>query len=236
MTRLLFIVLALLSACSPVYVPNVRNSPMFTKAGEFQTIVQIGNGLEAQSAFAVSEHVGLMSNFSYINRSTDEDETSYHRHRFFEAGVGYYSNRDESFFELFAGYGRGKGTSFDSFEFFGPQSSATTGKYERYFLQPAFGLNKDELNFSFAPRFTMVDFYHFSTELGQGPVHEEPKFFLEPAIIGRANFANNHLFAIFQAGVSLGLSDDIYFHRRTLQISAGLGLRLGAARQLVNRL
>ena len=136
MPRYIFLMVAVLSGCAPVYVPNVRNSPMFTKAGEFQSIIQIGNGLEAQSAFAVTEHVGVMSNFSFINRSTNKEETSYHRHRFFEGGLGYYSNQDDSFFEIFAGYGRGKGTSFESFDFFGSQSAVATGKYERYFLRP----------------------------------------------------------------------------------------------------
>lgn len=236
MTRLLLMVLVALSSCAPVYVPNLRNSPMFTKGGEFQASVQIGNGIEAQSAFAVSEHFGLMTNFAYINETDTENESSYHRHRFLEAGAGYFLNNQESFFEIFAGYGRGSSSSFDVFEFFGPQSIAATGKYERFFLQPAFGLNKDEFNIAFAPRFSMVDFYEFSDEVTSTRIYEDPKFFLEPAFIGRINFANNKMFATFQAGASLGMSEDIYFNRRTFQLAGGLGLRLGGMKKLVSRL
>lgn len=108
MYRIIFFALFIFSACAPIYVPNVRNSPMFTKEGEFQAAVQIGNGLEAQSAFAFTEHFGVMANFAFIDQSNLENEEDYHRHQFFEGGAGYFLNNDGSFFEVFAGYGRGK--------------------------------------------------------------------------------------------------------------------------------
>lgn len=236
MTRFLLVALLGISSCAPVYVPNVRNSPMFTKAGEFQASVQIGNGLEAQAAFAVIDHFGVMTNYSYIDATDPENEEDYLRHTFFEGGVGYFKNKSESFFEVFAGYGRGKGTTYESYSFFGSVSTAATGQYHRYFLQPAFGMNKEALQFSFVPRFSLVDFYEFSYELASTSIQADPKFFFEPAFVSRINFANNHMFATFQAGASLGMSDDIYFDRRTFQCSGGLGFRLGGARKLVSRL
>jgi hypothetical protein len=236
MYRFIFLAFSVFSACAPVYVPNVRNSPMFTKDGEFQASAQIGNGLEVQSAYAVTEHFGVMANFAFIDQSNLEDEEDYHRHQFFEGGAGYFLNNEESFFEVYVGYGRGKGTTFDAFEFFGSQSVAATGRYERYFIQPAFGLNKDEMNVAFAPRFSVVDFYEFSTEIARTAIQEKPKMFFEPAIIGRANFAGNHMYVTFQAGASLGMNQSVYFDRRTFTISGGLGLRLGAKKKLVSRL
>ena len=236
MYRFIFAVLLLFTSCAPVYVPNLRNSPMFTKGGEFQAAAHVGNGLEIQSAYAITDHLGVMTNLSFIDQTGLDSEEDYHRHRFFEGGIGYFKNRDESFFEVYAGYGRGQGTSYDEYELLGPQSVAATGRYERYFLQPAFGLNKDYMNVSFAPRFSLVDFYEFSTELARTEVREKPKAFFEPAIIGRANFANNHLYAIFQAGASLNMNQSLYFDRRTFTVSAGLGLRLGAQRELKSRL
>ena len=236
MTRLLFIAFMALCSCAPVYVPNLRNSPMFTKGGEFQASVQVGNGIEGQSAYAITEHFGLMANYAYIDQSDPEDEDDYHRHQFFEGGAGYFSNNEESFFEVFAGYGRGKGSTFDGFEFFGSQSIAATGKYERYFIQPAFGLNKDDMNFAFVSRVSMVDFYEFSNEIGSAAIREDPKFFFEPAIVGRANFANNSMFATFQAGVCLGMSENVYFDRRNFQLAGGLGFRLGGVKKAVSRL
>jgi hypothetical protein len=236
MNRFVLIALLAVSACAPVYVPNVRNSPMFTKSGEFQASVQIGNGLEVQSAFAITNHFAVMTNYLYVDQAGFDDEEDFHRHKFFEGGLGYFGNKDDSFFEVFAGYGKGKGSSYESYEFFGSQSLMATGEYDRFFIQPAFGLNKSDVQFSFAPRFSLVDFYKFSNEIGSTEIHEQPKFFFEPAIVGKANFANNHMFVVFQAGASLGMSENVYFDRRTFQLSAGLGMRLGGQKKLISRL
>ena len=236
MIRLIIIAVLALSSCAPVYVPNVRNSPMFTKGGEFQASVQIGNGIEGQSAFAVTDHFGIMVNYSYIDATDPENEDDYLRHKLFEGGLGYFLNREDSFFEVFAGYGKGTGTTYESYNFFGsPEAAAATGRYNRYFIQPAFGVNKNDFQFSFAPRITMVDFYEFSTEQFRTPIEGNEKFFFEPAVIGRINF-NNHIFVTFQAGAALRMSEDIFFDRRKLQMAAGLGFRLGAAKALVSRL
>lgn len=236
MTRLLIIALLATSACAPVYIPNVRNSPMFTKGGEFQTSVQIGNGIEAQSALAVTEHFAVMANYLYLDVSNTENGEDYNRHQFFEGAIGYFSNTSDSFFEVFAGYGRGKGSTNNGFDFLGSDPVSATGRYERFFIQPAVGLNKNVVNISFAPRISMVDFYEFSTDVGRSAIHEAPKFFFEPAVIGRTNFANNHMYFVFQGGISMALSEDIYFDRRNFQFSAGLGLRLGGTRELTSRL
>lgn len=236
MTRLILIALTLLTACAPVYVPNVRNSPMFTKAGEFQASMQFGNGFEAQSAFAVTDHFGLMTNYSYVDRTGVEEPDDYLRHRFFEGGLGYFSGGQDSFFEVFAGYGKGRGSTYNEYEFFGNQAVTATGKYERYFLQPAFGVNKRVFDFAFVSRFSLVDFYEFSNEVSSRSIREEPKFFFEPALVARINFARNHMFALMQTGASVGLSENTYFDHRAFAVSMGLGFRLGGARELVSRL
>ena len=51
----------LLTQCSPVYVPNSRNTPMFTKAGEAQGAVLFGtSGLDFQGAVAVTNNIAIM--------------------------------------------------------------------------------------------------------------------------------------------------------------------------------
>ncbi len=237
----LIVLVIMVASCSPVYVPNVRNSPMFTKGGEFQASVQIGNGIEGQSAFSITENFALMANYSFSDRNSldadpDNDDSHYHRHTLYEGGLGYFNNKDEMFFEVFAGYGRGKGSSVDEYAFFNSESLYATGKYHRYFIQPAFGLNNKAVDVSFVSRFSMVDFYEFTTETISAPIDEEPKLFFEPAIVGRGNFANNHMFFVFQGGVSMALSEDIYFRRRAFQISTGIGLRLGGKKELQKRI
>jgi hypothetical protein len=228
----LMVLAVMVASCSPMYIPNVRNSPMFTKGGEFQASVQIGNGLDGQSAFSVTENFALMANYSFSDRSSlnadPDNDSDYHRHTFYEGGLGYFNNdNDGMFFEVFAGYGRGKGSNRDEYVFFNSESVYATGKYNRYFIQPAFGLNSKAVDVSFVSRFSLVDFYEFSTETISAPIDEDPKLFYEPAVVGRGNFANNHMFFTFQGGVSLALSDDIYFHRRAFQVSTGIGFRLG---------
>ncbi len=220
----------LLCGCAPTYVPNVRNSPLFTKGGEVQGSFQWGNGFDAQGAVSVSSHIGLMVNYNYANRDRfdPDDFDDYHRHKFLEGGIGYFNNDDLWCMEIFAGYGRGEGSSKN--EFLSMSSSAPSiGKYERYFLQPAFGLNKKTVHVAFVPRFSMVNFTAYSDGQISFLVKENPKFFFEPAVVGRVNFANNHMFFTFQGGFSSSISNDVYFSHRRFQLSTGLGFRLGGA-------
>jgi hypothetical protein len=228
-----WIVLTLLfCGCTPTYVPNVRNSPLFTKGGEVQGSFQFGNGLDAQAAVSLSSHIGVMANYNYANRDRfdPDDYDDYHRHRFFEGGIGYFTNDASWCVEVFAGYGRGEGSGKNEFLSSG-SSVPSTGKYERYFFQPAFGLNKKMVHVAFIPRFSMVNFTAYSEGQVGFSVEENPKFFFEPAVMGRVNFADNHLFFTFQGGYSTSMSNDVYFSHRRFQISTGLGFRLGGLRE-----
>jgi hypothetical protein len=228
-----FLVLLLVaSSCAPVYVPNVRNSPLFTKAGEFQGSMQFGNGLDLQGAVSVTNPIGLMANYSFAERNKsdydvdDDDNNGYHYHKFFEGGLGYYENQGNWCYEIFAGYGRGEGASYDEYEWFGVQNIVATGKYERYFVQPAFGLNKKVMHVSFIPRVSLVDFTSFSNDVVSYPVDEDPIIFIEPAVVGKVNLADNHFFFTFQAGFSVPATTT-YFEYRPFQFSTGIGFRLG---------
>ncbi len=228
MKRLIFLAFVAFG-CAPTYVPNVRNSPLFTKGGEVQGSMQWGNGFEGQAAVSVSNHVGLMANVLYADRERfdPDDFDDYHKHLFYEGGIGYFTNDDLWCFEVFAGYGRGEGSSKN--EFLGWDAPApSTGKYERYFIQPAFGLNKKVMHVAFVMRFSMVDFTAYSDDQIRFTVRESPKMFFEPAVVGRVNMANNRLFFTFQGGLSSAMSSDIYFEHRRFQFATGLGFRFGA--------
>ena len=229
----------LISSCAPVYVPNARNAPLFTKAGEFQGNIQFGNGIDAQGAIAVTNHIGLMGNFSYAdNKSPDPDDfDDYHRHKFFEGGIGYFENEGKWCYEVFAGYGRGEGSSYDTYDFWGTSGDPikSTGKFERYFIQPAFGLNKKVMHVAFVPRIALVDFNEFTSD--DDPVapyiaNDDPKVFFEPAVIGKVNLMNNHMFFTFQAGFSIPISKP-YYEYRPFYVSTGIGFRIGGLKKEV---
>ena len=229
------LILVVATSCAPVYVPNARNSPLFTQAGEFQGSMQVGNGLDLQGAVSITNHIGLMANYSYADRNTstyDPDyEDNYHHHKFFEGGIGYYENDGNWCYEVFAGYGRGEGASFDEYEWWGSQTGRATGKFERYFIQPAFGLNKKVMHVSFVPRISIVDFSEFTNDIVTYPIDENPSVFIEPAVIGKVNLMDNHLFFIFQAGFSFPASSSVYYDYRPFQFSTGMGFRFGGIRK-----
>ena len=54
-------------------------------------------------------------------------------------------------------------TTYDFFDYTSDPVRAT-GKFERYFIQPAFGLNKKIMHVSFVPRLALVDFNEFSSD------------------------------------------------------------------------
>lgn len=222
----------LMTGCTSVYVPNSRNSPMFRKAGELQGSLSFGNGLDVQGAVAVTNHIGLTTNFSYENRhssqySTTQDDDEYHYHRFLEGGIGYFENQGKWCYEIYAGYGRGEGASYDNYVWWSNQSVRATGKFDRYFIQPAFGMNKNIFHFSLVPRVSLVDFKEFSSDASTFTINEDPKFFFEPAFMGRVNLMNNHLFLGFQVGFSVPVASDVFYEYRPVHFSTGLGFRFG---------
>ncbi|HEY5747494.1 MAG TPA: hypothetical protein VIU12_15550 [Chryseolinea sp.] len=234
---LLFVTITIaISACAPVYVPNMRNSPLFRKAGEFQASGQFGNGLDAQAAVAVTNHIGVIGNFSYADHtsySTTTNNTNnnddYHKHKLLEGGLGYYQNDGNWCFEVFAGYGRGEGSSYADYEFWGTTTARSTGKYERYFIQPGFGFNKKVFHFSIIPRISVVNFTEFSSDAIATPIQlgNDPKVFFEPAFMGRVNLMDNHMFFCFQAGFAVPAATSVYFEYRWFQLSTGIGFRIG---------
>ena len=49
---------------------------------------------------------------------------------------------------------------------------------------------------------------------------DDPKVFFEPAVIGRVNMMNNHMFFTFQGGLSIPISKT-YYEYRPVYLSTG---------------
>lgn len=226
----LIVLLLVATSCAPIYIPNSRNSPMFTKGGEFQGSFSVLNGLEGQAAVSITNHIGVIGNYSYINRDDlDPDTKEILRHKVYEGGVGYFYNEQKTFFEVFAGYGRGEGNSYDDYSFLGSSSIQAKGKYERYFIQPAIGVNKKSMHFAFVPRVSLVDFTEFSGTNTTLEIKEDPYVFFEPAFVGRVNTMENRLFFTFQVGFSTPIDREPFFDHRGAHTSMGIGFRLGGS-------
>jgi hypothetical protein len=224
MKKLLFI-LVIASSCAPVYVPNIRNTPMFTKGGEFQSSFQIGNGRDFQAAVSITKNIGLIGGYSYLDNR--EGGNNHRHHELLEGGIGYFNSQGRTKFEFFAGYGKGEGSSYQEFYFFGDHKVYATGKYERFFIQPAIGFTREIFQGSFVARFSHVNFTKFTDDNATFYVNKHGLVFFEPAFVGRINVDKN-FFLTFQYGVAIPLSQDEYFDYRIFQLSGGLGFRLGA--------
>lgn len=230
---LIAIVALMATSCAPTYVSNSRNVPMFAEAGEFAGSVALSSGVDLQTAYSLSDHLALMANANILRQggSTDDGESFTRANTFFEGGVGYFSRTKTSRFELFAGYGAGTRTSYESFYFFQNNLPLIAdGKYSRIFIQPSYGTNKKKFNIAFTARVSIVNFTEFKTEdpTAAVPMYkptEGYQIFLEPSLTTRFHLAGN-LRGFFQLSLNAPVSD-IYYTHVPLQAALGIQIHTG---------
>ena len=240
MYRLLLLVGLAFTSCAPAYISNTRNTPMFGEGNEFAGTIAVSSGVDVQAAYSVSNHVAVMGNLNTIQKKyTTDDNTTFNRNHFFgEGAVGYFSRTKSSRFELFAGYGMGSGTSYESYYFFHTQSKnvVTKANYSRIFIQPSIGTNNKKFNLIFTARVSMVSFGEFSTESPLAtPAMFKPtngyQVMLEPSITARAHLSGN-LRGFFQLGINKSLQD-VDFNYVPVQASIGIQIHTGQLRTRV---
>ena len=226
------LVLLLAAACSPIYVPNTRNVPLFKEGGEFQaTAYATTAGGEAQMAYAISDHLAVVGNYamgSQKQTNPGDNKEFTRKNSYAELGLGLYKVKRHSRVELFAGYGIGKGTSHDQYYFFGLNNDVVaTGTLNRIFIQPSIGTNNRKFNIAFTPRIAMVKFTEFTTDDPNAKIARftpSGKFqvFVEPAITGKFHLAGN-LHGIFQLGLDVAANQDaIDFEYMKTQFAVGI--------------
>lgn len=221
------VILLLMASCSPLYLPGTKNTPLFREAGEAQISGFISSaGLEAQVAYALSDHIAVIGDFSYASqKKTNPDYTR--KNAFGEAGIGYYDRSRSARYEVFIGYGMGESTNHAVYYFFadnfGQQVSVeTTGKVQRIIFQPTIGTNNRGTNISFTPRVSWVDFSEFTSgSVTEKPV-DGPVLFLEPAATLKFKLAGN-LYGIIQLGLTVPLGDAFYTYQ---PLAASLGVQI----------
>jgi hypothetical protein len=108
--RLLIPVLALFaSACSSVYMPNVPNTPMLTKEGEFSggAHISLKGNTSINGAYAISDHIGVIASGSSM---TNNRKSKDFKHKIIEIGGGYFKTFGEDntrILEIYGGVGKG---------------------------------------------------------------------------------------------------------------------------------
>ncbi|MFN5169756.1 MAG: hypothetical protein ACK5DD_09035 [Cyclobacteriaceae bacterium] len=223
------------ASCAPAYLPNTRNVPLFREAQEFSAAVTLSTAIDAQAAYAVTDNIAIMGNYSFLTRQfTDPDFQK--KHNFFEGGLGLYGVQRKFRYELFAGYGAGKSNSFDQYSFIAKATGVqeqveAEGTYSRIFIQPTLATNNRGFNLAFTPRISSVQFSEF---VSNGVTYKpEPgrQIILEPALTAIAPIKGN-LRGFFQLGLNVGLGD-VYFDYEPLQFAFGIQLHTGSLRTRV---
>lgn len=229
---LLGVSLPAITGCAPVYVPNTVHSPMLEGQGEVQVGGYLGSsGIDLQGAVALTDHVGVSADFSYADQEQEAEDESIgsdvHNHRFGEVGLGYFTDAGEAGrFEVYGGYGRGSAEATDEYEFFGSQSVTATGRYDRFFLQPAMGITVGPLTLNGAIRLVRVRFFEFETSR-EIFSENRAQFFVEPA--GGVQIGTRTVRFGTQIGVSQPFTpaSDVAFHHQPIWLSVGVQLALG---------
>ena len=211
----------LCTSCSPEYIPNMVNSPMLSNQGEFQATVATGtSNFDAQTAFAVTDNIGIMANGSFGNETNDTTD-DYHKHFFIEGGVGYYDKiGDKGRYEIYGGYGIGKVDGF--FENANFDSRRTDANYNRFFIQPGIGVSTGIYDGSFSPRFVLIQMNP------EGPGFDTGNYnvFVEPVFTSKIGF--KYVKFVYQIGFSVPLGEqNLNFNHQTLIMNVGLNINFG---------
>ena len=186
--------------------------PLLTNRKEVQASIHAGtSGFDPQFAYAVTDHIGIMLNGSFLNSTSDSTE-DYHKHKFFETGAGYYTHfGTRGKFETFAGAGFGK---IDVLYWL----SRSDVSFSRYFIQPSVGFTTKVVDAGLSTRIVIVSYNQTSADV--------PGVFFEPVFTLKAGF--DHLKAVGKIGFSFPLnSENINFDNQPFILSLGIQANFG---------
>lgn len=185
---LLAVLLPFVTGCAPVYVPNTVHAPQLDEQGDVQLGGYFGSsGVDVQAAAAVSDHVGVMADFSAANQEEQQGSEgapadNFHRHQFGEVGLGYFGDvGSRADVGVYGGFGIGQAEATDNYEFVSADVVKASGNYNRWFVQPSMHLSAGPVRFLSAVRFARVHFGEFETNRRTYSANES-ELFLEPAL------------------------------------------------------
>ena len=165
------------------YAPNSQNVPMFKEKNETEASLafQFGTltlGCDADFAYSVTNHLGLMVNYNHwgakkrslLPNSDIEYEIS-GKNDLIEVGAGYYLPFQEKFvFEVYGGGGwGGVKNEYES-------RLESKLNYNRYFIQPSCGYYNKKVNLIFSLRLSGIDYNRIKYDPG---IDESDKYDLE---------------------------------------------------------
>lgn len=190
MGLILLLSLLLLACNATIYMPNSINTPLLKESSQFNVSAHYGvNDIELQSAFALTNHIGLMYNYAYCKDSSSED---YVRQKVNEVGIGLFDASPKGLIlEIYAGYGKANMYSYaKETEWTWPIPIKTkadlvicdkmVGDYEKFFIQPTIGASRKGLSIALSGRISRIKYTDYEW-MNQYSYDAEGDFF-EPAL------------------------------------------------------
>lgn len=230
-TQTAIILALLLSSCTAVYVPNTHNIPLLSEQGDININTSAGtNGYDFQGSYAVSDHLGVMTNISAANTTSDSTR-NFHKHLFVEGGPGYYLKlSDAARFEVFGTAGYGYVSGLYGYYFISYTEDIVEGNFYRFAIQPTIGATTDYFDGAFAVKLAYFSTVNLKTNQDfsyYGKPYSPPElsaFLIEPTITVRGGYK----FVMFnvQTGVSLPVDATPDFRWRPFIFSVGLTYKM----------
>ncbi|MFZ4399585.1 MAG: hypothetical protein ACOYO1_06100 [Bacteroidales bacterium] len=150
---------SLVSCSHYYYAPCMQNVPLFIEKNDLRLSASTGLGdetsyLELQSAYSITNHIGLMFNFMRAKGEEDNNVNNWGKGYYYEGAVGYYKPLK----------------TFASFEVYG--GFATSNQHHQYdisyryadltftkiFIQPTLGYTSDVFDIALSSRISRVSF------------------------------------------------------------------------------
>lgn len=210
------ILLFSISSCKMLYVPNSFNSPLLRNKGDGQINVAGGiSGIEAQTAYAITNKFGIMANGQVLNST--QDDTLKERRTLFELGAGFTEKfSDNGIFEIFGGAGVGTvPADYRKIDYDGYSTTQIT----RYFIQPGIGFFNDWLDMSILSRLSAVS------------IGGETNWFYEPGFMAKMGYKRLRFYSCVGISVPFKRYDDQKWNHNPVMFSIGLHFNFGKRTQ-----
>ncbi|HET8827957.1 MAG TPA: hypothetical protein VFM79_01385 [Pelobium sp.] len=227
-----------LASCSSVYMPNVPNSPMLSAKNEIHASghISLKGNLSFNTAYAVSDHVGVLFNGAFIDQSKRKKDFN---QDLVEAGAGYYTTfgKDNNrIFEIYGGFGTGATQrTYRTFEDNGTiTSDLQKVKFNKSFLQINYSTKEKNsitlfskrfpLNYGTIFRISHVNMTKFDRNNLAQPL--EDNIFIEPVFFTRLKL-NENLQLQYTSGSNFGLKNRDFMTAGSSVFTLGLIVNLG---------
>ncbi|MFC5282878.1 hypothetical protein [Pedobacter alpinus] len=233
-----FIISLILTSCSSVYMPNVPNSPMLSAKNEIHASghISLRGKLSFNTAYAVSDHIGVLFNGSFINQSQRKKDFN---QELVELGGGYYTTfgtDNNRILEIYGGFGRGTTNRIyrtydnDLLVFTDNQNV----RFNKSFIQVNYSSKEKKsltlfskkypLNYGTIIRLSHVNMSNFTRNNLAQPL--EDNIFIEPVFFTRLKLNQNFQLQ-YTSGSNFGLKNRDFMTAGSSVFTLGLIVNLG---------